>query len=386
MAHANGRPSSPLLIFSDDWGRHPSSCQHLARQLLREHEIHWVNTIGMRPPRLNWSTWHRGVEKIQSWTKHQGQDQQRPADLHVLNPRMWPTFRRPLGRPLNRELLHRQLRAVVKSAGPSAIAITTIPVVADLLGLLPLGRWVYYCVDDFSEWPGMDQAVLGEMEKRLVQRANVLIAASEVLQERLAGMGRTAHLLTHGVDLDFWQPAVQPLALPMLKDLERPLIVFWGLVDARMDGSFIRRLAADLAKGTIVLAGPTAEIDPRVFSVDRVFRLPPIEYTQLPHLAAAASVLIMPYVDLPVTRAIQPLKLKEYLATGKPVVVRDLPATRSWADCLDLATTPEGFSQAVHQRLQTGLPVEQRRARLRLETEGWAVKASAFAHWIGASA
>ena len=67
--------------------------------------------------------------------------------------------------------------------------------------------------------------------------------------------------------------------------------------------------------------------------------------------------------------------------------VRRRDATNSgWADCLDLATTPEGFSQAVHQRLQTGLPVEQRRARLRLETEGWAVKASAFAHWIGASA
>jgi hypothetical protein len=36
----------------------------------------------------------------------------------------------------------------------------------------------------------------------------------------------------------------------------------------------------------------------------------------------------MPYADLAATRAMQPLKLKEYLATGRPVVVRDLPATR----------------------------------------------------------
>ena len=37
-----------ILIFSDDWGRHPSSCQHLARRLLRRHRVLWVNTIGMR--------------------------------------------------------------------------------------------------------------------------------------------------------------------------------------------------------------------------------------------------------------------------------------------------------------------------------------------------
>ena len=41
----------------------------------------------------------------------------------------------------------------------------------------------------------------------------------------------------------------------------------------------------------------------------------------------------------------QPLKLKEYLATGRPAVVRDLPATRDWADCLDLACTPEEFAR-----------------------------------------
>ena len=57
----------------------------------------------------------------------------------------------------------------------------------------------------------------------------------------------------------------------------------------------------------------------------------------------------MPYADLPVTRAMQPLKLKEYLATGKPVVVRDLPATEPWADCLDVAETPEAFAAAVRR-------------------------------------
>jgi glycosyltransferase involved in cell wall biosynthesis len=71
----------------------------------------------------------------------------------------------------------------------------------------------------------------------------------------------------------------------------------------------------------------------------------------------------------------QPLKLKEYLATGRPVVVRDLPATRAWADCADLVDTPQAFSEAVRLRLRTGLPEAQGAARGRLAQESWEEKA-----------
>jgi hypothetical protein len=99
-------------------------------------------------------------------------------------------------------------------------------------------------------------------------------------------------------------------------------------------------------------------------------------------LAQEAAVLVMPYADLPVTQAIQPLKLKEYLATGKPTVVRDLPAVRAWADCLDIVDTPEKFSQAVRRRALEGLPDVQKQGRERLAQESWSEKARTFERWI----
>ena len=66
-------------------------------------------------------------------------------------------------------------------------------------------------------------------------------------------------------------------------------------------------------------------------------------------LAREAAVLIMPYADLPVTRAMQPLKLKEYLATEKPVVALDLPSVKPWSDCLDAATTDRELEQALSE-------------------------------------
>jgi glycosyltransferase involved in cell wall biosynthesis len=369
-------PPDRLLVFADDWGRHPSSCQHLVRHLLGRHDVWWINTIGMRTPRLDWATLSRGLEKARHWLRRSAPAEAAPTNPRVLNPRMWPWFSTVFGRALNRRLLLRGLAPLLGSLPELPVAVTTLPIVSELIGLLPVRRWVYYCVDDFGEWPGLDQAALRQMEGRLIQQADAVIAVSTTLQDKLARSGRTAALLTHGVDLDFW--ASQEGAVPEFDGLERPLVVFWGVVDRRMDAAFVGRLAADLRQGTLVLVGPEDHPDPALCQSARVVRIPPLAFAQLPGVAREAAVLVMPYADLPVTRAIQPLKLKEYLATGKPAVVRDLPATRDWADCLDLAATPEAFSHAVRLRLQTGLPDHQRAARGRLAAESWAAKARTF--------
>ena len=129
------------------------------------------------------------------------------------------------------------------------------------------------------------------------------------------------------------------------------------------------------------MIGPQADPDPALYACSRVVQLGPVRLERLPHVARAAAALVIPYADLPVTRVMQPLKLKEYLATGKPVIARALPATDLWADCLDLVDSSEQFSQRVRLRLDTGLPEQQRIARKRLMDESWSQKAQQFASW-----
>lgn len=380
----NGMPgrAAPLLVFADDWGRHPSSCQHLISKLLPRHEVTWVNTI-MRPPRMDWATISRGWEKSRQWFQKSHPTNSEPAaqSPRVINPRMWPWFSSSSHRRLNRWLLARQLEPVVRSRAENSVAITTLPIVADLIGRISVRRWVYYCVDDFSLWPGLDGPALQSMERDLVERVDEIIAVSETLCEKMARMGRSAHLLTHGIDLDFWTSANPPTEPTLPTNLPRPYFVFWGVVDRRMNVDFVRRLSNALDGGTIVLAGPINDPDPALLKLPRVSAIGPVSFEDLPRLARAASVLIMPYGDLPVTRAIQPLKLKEYLATGRPAVVTNLPATRPWADCLDLATDADSFVTLVKNRVLSDLPESQRSARLRLRDESWDAKARDFQTW-----
>ncbi len=332
----------------------------------------------MRPPRIDLLTVRRGLGKVRQWLRPAPVSTPDPAGPRIVNPRMWPWFRSAFDRRLNRRLLLRQLAPVLAAMPEPPIAVTTLPITADLMGLLPVRRWVYYCVDDFGQWPGLDHEPLQRMEAEVVARADVIMAVSQNLQERIARMGRPSHLLTHGVDLDFWRNPAPGETIPELAGLERPLVVFFGVIDRRMDLAFVQRLAADLDRGTVLLVGPEEDSDPALLRTPRVVRLPSQPYGRLPGLAREAAVLIMPYADLPVTRAIQPLKMKEYLATAKPVVVRDLPATHAWADCLDQCASPEAFSAAVLARLRDGTPGGQLEARRRLGKETWDEKARTF--------
>lgn len=373
---------APLLVFSDDWGRHPSSAQHLIGRLLPERQVVWVNTIGTRPLRFDRGTALRVAEKLKRWGSEPTGSSSAASAPVVLDPKMLPSFRSSFGRRVNRTLLLRSLRPIVTALSQAPVAVTTLPLVTDLVGALPAKRWIYYCVDDFGSWPGYDGASLRRMERELVSKVDDAIAVSERLVEHLRGLGRSAHLLTHGVDVDAWTvPATNDIPAEF-GGLAPPFVVFWGVIDRRMNFETMKRLSESWRGGTIVLFGPCEDPDPALLALPHVRVRPPVSFARLATIAGAAGVLIMPYVDAAATRAMQPLKLKEYLATGKPVVVSDLPATRPWADACDVCVSPQEFAQRVMKRIADGTTDSQRAARRSLAAESWDVKARQFSAWI----
>jgi len=378
-----------LLVFSDDWGRHPSSCQHLVRNLLDQYPVLWVNTIGTRAPRFDVQTMKRITEKICQWgsstfsknlkpdpsrVSHAFSVTQTHPNLTVIDPKMWPWFGSGRDRRLNRWLLSMQLKSLIRQLPRPVVGLTTLPITADLPDALPVDRWVYYCVDDFSQWPGLDREALRRMDRKMIQHADSLVAVSETLQTMIADEGRSASLLTHGVDMEFWNSTFVSSCESL--ESQRPSVVFWGVIDRRMDFASLRQLSQDMTHGTIILIGPQQNPDPAILALPNVRTMPAQPLAALPAIAGQADVLIMPYADLSVTRAMQPLKLKEYLATGKPVVVNRLPSTDSWSDCLDVAESPEQFSQLVRDRITNGIPASQATARNRLQQESWRSKAA----------
>jgi glycosyltransferase involved in cell wall biosynthesis len=145
-----------------------------------------------------------------------------------------------------------------------------------------------------------------------------------------------------------------------------------------LDGAWLRALVDPRCgfDGSLLLAGPQQELDPAIATLDRVHLPGAIAYRELPQLAALADVLVMPYTDSPATRAMQPLKLKEYLLTTKPVVARNLPALHDWSDAADLVADASSFAHTVAERVRTGALRSQLQARQRVLGESWPRKAA----------
>ena len=361
-----------LIVFSDDWGRHPSSCQHLIRELLPRYRVDWVNTIGTRRPNLSLHDLKRIGEKLRSWTQKPKSTEAQialPENLTVHSPVHWPGFKNRLERNLNLTFFMRALKQLIRPEDPPTAVITTASIPADLACARPDLNWVYYCVDDLSEWPGLDGESLLRLERDMLPHVKSFVSVSENLQARLRGLGHESKLLTHGIDLDHWRS--ESTSTPNAE----PVALYWGHADRRLDSPSCLALAGRMK---LRMIGPQTDVDPELLAHQNIEWVGPVDYARLPQEAASADVLVMPYAELPVTRAMQPLKLKEYLATGMPVVATKLPATEPWADALDLTNDAEEFARLALERAGAPLSAEQSAARERLEQETWTRKARIF--------
>jgi len=368
----NSNRSQRLVIFGDDWGRHPSSIQHLAKQLLPIYDIHWVHTIGTRRPQLRLSDLRRGVEKAREWSFGLGKPRsghdgvgQRCPNIHA--PIMWPTFATRASRRLNSKLIRLHLQRILASSHKDAAAlIAATPILGDVVRRTRHLPWTYYCADNYAEWPGADRDSILSLEKETVRWASRIIVTSESLRRRFASMGRRATIIDHGVDVQAWRCDPEP------SGMSRPRAVFWGSVDGRLDISACHALAQVC---DVHLYGPQHGAAPDLDGHPGVRLHPALPFEALPQLGARADLLVMPYRDMPATRAMQPLKLKEYLATYKPVLAAPLPAVSPWAETLDVCRTPAEFRRAALMRAGRPIPQKQVQARSALARETWAAKA-----------
>ena len=380
-----------FIIFSDDWGRHPFSCQHLMEHFLEAgNRILWVNTIGLRTPRLTVYDLTRSLQKITSWLRplHPEAPQEAinlPPNLRVIAPVMIPFNNLPPIRAFNRSSVVKAVRRAIgewSNSGWSArasILLATVPNAADYLGLLGEGLTVYYCVDDFTLWPGMNQPeMVRSMEETLLARADLVVTTSQSLQQSRT-RGTIPKILSHGVDVAHFSrtPAACP---PQMAGLGKPVAGFYGLIDARLDTDLVNALLQQHPDWEFVFIGNSLIPLDGLKSFANFHHIQAVAYQDLPDYAACFDVAILPYRVNEQTISINPLKLREYIATGKPVISTPLPEALALEPAVTTATDAASFAEAIHNALQNDMAPEQRREVLQGET--WADKARLLSHWI----
>lgn len=370
-----------FIVFSDDWGGHPSSCQHLFRQIAREHAVLWVNTIGMRRPKPSLADLKKIFRKLSRTFRGSRGTPRNESDalrLQVCQPFMLPYSSVSLIRMFNAYSVRRTVRRLAREMGLKRPAlVSTVPNACDYAGHLEEGRIVYYCVDDFTQWPGLEHELVARMEEKLISKSNELVATSRQLYEKLKKMGKRTHLLTHGVDLNlFSKEAVAEH--PCLANIPKPRAGYFGLFDERSDQNVIAAMASRMPDFSFVFTGPVATGTKALESFPNIFFTGPVPYPELPSLVKGLDALFIPYLVNEFTETISPLKLKEYLMTGKPVIATPMAEVVLQEDYLTIARTTEEWTASLRAALSADIAARQRKIREMMAGESWPKKAAAF--------
>lgn len=364
-----------IVCFANDWDSDPLSKKHVMVRLARENRVLWVCSLGCRNPTASARDLRRAVKKLGDF--FQG-CRQVADNLWVTSPLVVPFHGNAAARALNRRWLAATLRLTLRRLGMRRpVTWSFLPSSADVVGRLGERLVVYQCVDEYSQFTGADAAAILEMEERLCRRSDLVLVSAETLLESKRRWNPNTHLVTHGVEVEHFRRALDP-ATPVPEDLgrapdriERPVVGFFGLVADWVDLELVRHLARARPRWTLVLVGKVDTDVSALAGLPNVRLLGRKRYEELPGYCKGFDAAILPFRINELTLAANPLKLREYLAAGLPVVATDIPEAGRLAPWVRVVRGPDGFLAALDAVLAGGATGPRPEISAAMESESW---------------
>lgn len=267
--------------------------------------------------------------------------------------------------PASDALLRRQVRSLLRKAGVSGretggqtIFWATQPMAAEYLPDFPGALVCYDANDRFDQlsyfcWMA-DR--LREDDEWLTAGADLVLTQVRSDQEKRRRLNEKTHLVPNGVDYSLFQQAAGAPKPPALAQLARPLLGYVGNVDDRLDYDLVCALATENPAWSFAFVGPAgpaarqADIV-RLQSLPNVHLLGPVGYRDVPRYAQSFDVCLLPHRLTPLTDSQSPLKLFEYLATGRPVVSTPVAGLEDLREQVYVAHTSAEFVEQVRRAL-----------------------------------
>jgi len=350
-----------IIFFGEDWGRHHSTGQYLAKELAKDYKILWINSLGMRAPKLNVRDVSRVFSKLFSFVgslfkrrENKNCQKENEQNIEVLAPLAIPLLRSRIVRAFNRAFVLRLIeREMSKLQISQPIVIAACPAAVDLVDQLGADVKVYYCADEYSEMPGMDKPLVDSLENELLDKVDVVVASAKRVADRKSKQHANVHYLPHGVDYPLFRKAIfEKQVIPDdISELKSPIIGFVGLIGEHIDMDIIRHLADEYKSVSIVMLGPIEE-GVELADAPNIIYAGEKERYELPRYLAYFDVCIIPYKQTKRVEFANPTKLNEYLAAGRSVVTIPHPEIDSDAIGIYVAKDNISFAENVGHVLQ----------------------------------
>ena len=342
----------------DWWYHHPHSKNHLMRRFVRAgNKVIFVNSISMGlAPIKSGELWPRVTRKLKSYAKLARTTEE---GITVVSPAVVPFFGSRAATAANRRLLTTQISTLAKRRGlTNSILWIAIPTAIDVVGHLKESLVIYHVSDKYDA-NTMDHATDPEFIRKLHDRAVdvadlIFYSSRKLLSEATRGREKS-FLLEQAVDFDHWSRISrgEVRVADAIERIPHPRIGYFGAIEPWLvDQDLIKRASRERPDWNWIFIGNKSR-GLEIEDLANVHFLPPVSYQELPGYAAGFDVCVLPWnTEVEFTSYGSAIKVREYLASGKPVVISPLPEYESMSDVLRIARDRDQFIEMVEDALQ----------------------------------
>ena len=375
------RKSTTWVVFGDDWGAHPSTTQHLILNMPGDNSAVWIDSIGMRAPRINLMDLRRIISKTGSMFNAGTIETNRLYEGTVgkitrIKPRVLPWHQMPIVVKYNRRWLGKEVPAAMpQNRNEHRILMAANPVAAYYGDVIPHDKLVYLRLDDYSEYPGCDPELVADSEAKIYEQADIIVATARNLlpAEPFTHKGR---YLPQGVQTNAF--AGVPIEPP-----RKPVLGFFGSIARWLDFDLIDSVSRQAPEWQLEFIGNPDYVPRSMQEQDNITILPPVPFGELWRSVSHWAAAWIPFKINELTIGVNPLKVREYLAAGLPTHCTPLPEMRDLNEQIFVASDAGQIVTWLRKSLRDDSVELRRKRRLGIENESWHARASALMAMVG---
>jgi len=213
---------------------------------------------------------------------------------------------------------------------------------------------VYQRTDKYEEYSEQSREYILAADRWLTEHADLILYASRALYEEEQHRNRPSLLVSHGVEVERFDPAkARQAGTPAdLTHIKGPIVGYFGDIDdIVVNMRLVAKAARALPDVAFVFVGHFMADSESIRDLPNVHCLGKKTYEEVPHYGIHFDVAIMPWQRNQWIQYCNPIKLKEYLALGLPVVSTEFPEVLSYQNVIYVARNEEEFVWGIHEAL-----------------------------------
>lgn len=341
-----------IIYFGNEWfGENKTSSHHVALRLSKEYKFIYVECPGLRSPRISGRDFRRIFKKLLNIV---AKPRVTTQGFKVYTLFQFPFHKYKLFSLINKFLCKRQVKKIcIENNIDLPVLWFLVPHVGFLQKQIEYSKSIYYCTDDYASFPGVKHNKISQLDKELTSSVDLLFVTSNALYKLKENSAKQIIYSPHGVDFEHFNKAENYSdRLPQeIGSISSPIIGFFGLIEHWIDEELIKYLASYNKDWNIVLIGQCSH-DKEIFEQhENIYLLGKKKYEALPAYASKFNVGILPYKNNYQIKFCNPLKLKEYLAIGCPVVSVKFPEVSSYSQLVYIAENYQQFADHIDDAL-----------------------------------